>query len=170
MAKATRMHSMPPIDTPISQNDAPSRRHFLTQAAGVAAGGTVLALAVIPPALAATAPARLPDPILALIEDHKKANVEYGEVCREVVPGTCSPDPKKEEQYADREAEVRDDLATTVPTTLEGLLAVLTYVEAVGEGKLSAEGRRDNAFDYNLMDIIISAQDCLASHLGVQAA
>jgi hypothetical protein len=113
---------------------------------------------------------RKPDPVLALIEDHKKANAEYGEVCREVVPGTCSPDPEKEEQYGARETEVRDDLATTVPTTLEGILAVLTYVEAVSEGKLSAEGRRDNAFDDSLIDIIISAQDCLASHLGVQAA
>ena len=90
-----------------------------------------------------TASERKPDPVLALIEDHKKANAEYGEVCREVVPGTCSPDPEKEEQYGARETEVRDDLATTVPTTLEGLLAVLTYVEAVSEGKLTAEGRHD---------------------------
>ena len=35
----------------------PTRRHFLSQAAGVAAGGTVLALATIPPAAAITAPA-----------------------------------------------------------------------------------------------------------------
>ena len=35
----------------------PTRRHFLSQAAGVAAGGAVLALATIPPASAAAAPA-----------------------------------------------------------------------------------------------------------------
>jgi len=171
MTRVESVYITPPTNTPISQNDAaPSRRRFLSHAAGVAAGGAVLALATIPPASAAAAPAGLPDPILALIEEHKKANAEYGEVCREVVPGTCSPDPEKEEQYGARETEVRDDLATTVPTTLEGILAVLTYVEAVSEGKLSAEGRRDNAFDDSLIDIIISAQDCLASHLGVQAA
>jgi hypothetical protein len=41
----------PPVD--------PTRRHFLSQAAGVAAGSTVLALATIPPAAAASAPAAL---------------------------------------------------------------------------------------------------------------
>ena len=109
---------------------------------------------------------RDPDPILQLVEDHKKANAEYTEVCREVVPGTCNADPEKEVQYGNREADVRHDLTTTVPTTLEGLLAVLTYVEAVSEGKLTAEGRHDFCF----LNIIISAQDCLALHLGVRAA
>ena len=46
MPKADRVHSTPPTNTPISQVDATSRRRFLSQAAGVAAGGTVLALAV----------------------------------------------------------------------------------------------------------------------------
>jgi hypothetical protein len=45
MAKADRVLSTPPTNTPISQVDATSRRRFLTQAAGIAAGGTVLALA-----------------------------------------------------------------------------------------------------------------------------
>ncbi|SHG46070.1 hypothetical protein SAMN05443248_1632 [Bradyrhizobium erythrophlei] len=76
MAKATRMHSMPPIDTPISQNDAPSRRHFLTQAAGVAAGGTVLALATVSPGQVLASPAgaaAAPNTILTLIADHRAA-------------------------------------------------------------------------------------------------
>lgn len=49
MPKADRVLSTPPTSTPISQVDATSRRPFLTQAAGVAAGGTVLALATIRP-------------------------------------------------------------------------------------------------------------------------
>jgi hypothetical protein len=60
MIQADRVHSTPPTNTPISQNnpvDATSRRRFLTNAAGVAAGGAVLAMATIPPALAAAAPA-----------------------------------------------------------------------------------------------------------------
>src|ERR1700688_3558218 len=45
MTQADRVYSTPPTNTPISQInpvDAPSRRRFLSHAAGVAAGGTVL--------------------------------------------------------------------------------------------------------------------------------
>src|SRR5258708_30670117 len=42
-----------------------TRRRFLSQAAGVAAGGTALALATIPPAAAVAAPANLLDPTKA---------------------------------------------------------------------------------------------------------
>jgi hypothetical protein len=48
------------IERPIFPPDA-SRRRFLSQAAGAAAGGTALALATIPPAPAAAAPATPPD-------------------------------------------------------------------------------------------------------------
>jgi hypothetical protein len=54
----------------------PTRRRFLSQAASVAAGGTVLALATIPPAPAADAlagAAKKPEAILGLIADHKAA-------------------------------------------------------------------------------------------------
>jgi hypothetical protein len=49
MDQADSVHSTPPTDTPISQADATSRRRFLSNAAGIAAGGTVLALATIAP-------------------------------------------------------------------------------------------------------------------------
>jgi hypothetical protein len=62
MPKADRVHSTPPTNTTISRNDTPSRRSFLSQAAGVAAGGAVLALATIPPAPAVAAPAVPLDP------------------------------------------------------------------------------------------------------------
>jgi hypothetical protein len=55
MPKADSVLSTPPTNTPISQVDATSRRRFLSQAAGVTAGGAVLALATIPPAPAAAA-------------------------------------------------------------------------------------------------------------------
>jgi hypothetical protein len=43
MPKADRVHSTPPTNTPISQsNPVESRRRFLTNAAGVAAGGAIL--------------------------------------------------------------------------------------------------------------------------------
>ncbi|MEH2569668.1 twin-arginine translocation signal domain-containing protein [Bradyrhizobium sp. AZCC 2289] len=53
MPKSDRVYITPPTNTPISQNhpvDAPSRRRFLTNAAAVAAGGAVMALATIQPA------------------------------------------------------------------------------------------------------------------------
>jgi hypothetical protein len=50
MPEAKRVHSTPPASLPISQSnpvDATSRRRFLSQAAGVAAGGAVVALATV---------------------------------------------------------------------------------------------------------------------------
>jgi hypothetical protein len=41
MPKADRVHSTPPTNAPV----APTRRHFLSRAAGVAAGSAALALA-----------------------------------------------------------------------------------------------------------------------------
>jgi hypothetical protein len=57
MTQADSVHSTPPTNTPISQVDATSRRRFLSQAAGVAAGGSIMALGAIPPIAAASAPA-----------------------------------------------------------------------------------------------------------------
>jgi len=60
----------------------PTRRRFLSQAAGVAAGGAVLTLATIPPASAATAPASPldPDPVhpdATLLELEEKIFEQY---------------------------------------------------------------------------------------------
>ena len=51
MAQADRVLSTPPTNTPVDT----TRRHFLSQAAGLAAGGTVLALATVTPMPAAAA-------------------------------------------------------------------------------------------------------------------
>jgi hypothetical protein len=71
MAKAKRVYSTPPTNTPISQNSIadPTRRHLLT----VAAGGAVAALAL------PTAKASEADPIFAVIERHGKACREHNE-------------------------------------------------------------------------------------------
>jgi hypothetical protein len=68
--RADRVFSTPPTSAPIS--DAPTRRGFLAQAAGVAAGGSVLIGASII-AAPATASCGAPDQILAAIEAHKAA-------------------------------------------------------------------------------------------------
>src|ERR1035437_4042843 len=70
MTQADSVHSMPPINT------SATRRRFLSQSAGMAAGGAILALATIPPASTADAPRRAaakPERIFGLIEDHKAA-------------------------------------------------------------------------------------------------
>jgi hypothetical protein len=70
MAKATRVLSTPPTNTTISRNDAPSRRRFLSWAAGAATGGAVLALATSQPIAAASAPAaQLNEARLLKLED-----------------------------------------------------------------------------------------------------
>lgn len=102
------------------------------------------------------------DPIFAEIEAHRRASSDYSAAIRDMVPGTLDPDPVKEETAGNREAEARHDLATSVPTTLGGLLAVLNYVEEVSNGKCSESGRPDNAFDReDLMNVLIGAQDCV---------
>lgn len=71
MTQANRVYSTPPLNTSVIDHEPPTdttRRHFLTQAAGVAAGGSVLALAAIPSVAAAAAPA-----VFGLIEAHRAA-------------------------------------------------------------------------------------------------
>jgi hypothetical protein len=68
------VHSTPPTNTSANTPQS-SRRRFLVQADGVAAGGAILALATIPPASALNVRAALaasPDPVFALIAAHKR--------------------------------------------------------------------------------------------------
>jgi hypothetical protein len=58
MDQANRVHSTPQLNAPVD----PTRRSFLSTAAGVATGGAVLAMATIPPASAAAGPAGSLDP------------------------------------------------------------------------------------------------------------
>jgi hypothetical protein len=117
-----------------------TRRRFLSQAAGVAAGGTVLALATIPPALAATAPASPLDPIFSLIERHRAASADYHEAVRiEFAFEESRMEGEKLRQYQILEAQTADAchrlddagaaLVNTPPTTLAGIAALCRYIE-----------------------------------------
>jgi nitrous oxide reductase len=74
MTQADRVHSTPPTNTPADT----TRRHFLSQSAGVAAGGAVLALAAVSASadaaapMAAMAPSEV-DPIFKLIGEYRAA-------------------------------------------------------------------------------------------------
>ena len=72
MTRAGRMHSMPPIRTPIDT----TRRNFIAQAAVAAAGGAALGMA-LPLPVSAGAPERAPDPVFGLIAGHRRAHIAH---------------------------------------------------------------------------------------------
>jgi hypothetical protein len=75
MTQADSVHSTPPTNTSATQPRS-SRRAFLVQAAGVAAGGAALGAGLPLPAPAAT-----PDPIFAAIERHRGAGIVWDAAC-----------------------------------------------------------------------------------------
>ena len=135
MTKATRVFSTPPTNTPISQADATSRRRFLSQAAGIAAGGTALALATITPTSAAAAPAGALDPVFALIEAHKAAEAALGATLRTLDhAGRDDAEDALADVAHEAECAVLCDLLEAIPTTLAGVVASLTYFRTTPDG------------------------------------
>jgi hypothetical protein len=132
MTKANRVHSTPPTNTPVD----PTRRRILSQAAGIAAGGAALALA-IPPARAAD------DPVFALIEAHRAADVALeatlAEKSRLEEAGQKYDDSLAE---AAHEAEISAlyDLVEAVPATLAGVIASMTYIVGLTDGSYGRLG------------------------------
>jgi hypothetical protein len=135
MDQADSVHSTPPINTPIV--GATSRRNFLTTAAGIAAGGTGLAL-VIPAARAAD------DPVFPLIEAHKATAAAVNLACAEQsrLEGVGDWDSDGGTGAAhDAEWQALADLVECVPTTVAGVIASLEYVR-----ELTERGRHDDDF------------------------
>jgi hypothetical protein len=113
-----------------------TRRCFLSQAAGVAAGGAVLALATIPPASAIAAPASPQDPVFGLIEAHRTARAAYlvaldGQNRLDAI-GDRSRDWVAEAQY-ETDADAFAALIETAPTTFAGLVAWASYLDELGK-------------------------------------
>jgi hypothetical protein len=117
-----------------------TRRRFLSQAAGVAAGSAALALATIPPALAANAPAGTLDPVFRLIEAHRTAWATWLAALAEHIRLENLGDPD-----ADLASEVpccaaNDafyELIDTAPTTFAGLQAWAAYLEEIRDAEES---------------------------------
>jgi hypothetical protein len=133
-----------------------TRRGFLSNAAGVAAGGTLLAMATTHPA-PAIASQRVPDPILAAIEAHRAVTVEMYSVLavqsglertlprdkrqssvdawEEKIIATDDPRWIKCERAVhatfDAETDAAIELLNVRPATMFGLIALLRYVTAV---------------------------------------
>jgi hypothetical protein len=130
MTQADRVLSTPRLNTPVD----PTRRRFLSQAAGVAAGGTVLALATVPPAPAASAQASPQDPVFGLIEVHRRARVWYLASLDEQNRLERLDDPAAElvaEGPCNAEFEALDILINTPAVTFAGLLAWASYLDEI---------------------------------------
>jgi hypothetical protein len=118
--------------------DATSRRRFLSTAAGVAAGGAVLALAAIPPTSALAAPAGLADPVFGMIAAHREAvatvrDIE-AEATRQADLGTyVETEANDITEPASAELGLFVELTEAVPTTLAGVVALVTYLDEINE-------------------------------------
>jgi hypothetical protein len=131
----TERPMFPPVDS--------NRRRFLTNAAGVAAGGTVLALAAIPPTSAATAPTGALDPVFAVIAEKRAADIAHCEAIDVQGEFEGRGDFRSPAAIEAREGsaaachyanEVDWKLATTVPTTIAGVAAVLRFANEIEDG------------------------------------
>jgi hypothetical protein len=119
----TLARPIPPVD--------PTRRHFLSQAAGVAAGGAVLALATIPPAPVLAAPAGLPDAVFSLIGAHRMAQAAHLIAIEEQNRLERLGDPDADwvtERPCHADVDTFHDLIETAPTTFAGLQAWAAYL------------------------------------------
>jgi hypothetical protein len=134
MAKATRVHSTPPTNTPIDT----TRRRFLA----VSAGASVATLAVA--AMPATARgACAADPAFALIAEKLAADIAHCEAIDEQDKADVEHGFGSEAAWEANERceaachavnAVDWRLATTPPTTLAGVAAVLRFANKIEDG------------------------------------
>jgi len=155
MARADRVHSTPPTNTSATTPKS-SRRGFLVQAAGAAAGGAAIGVGLPLPALpAATAQssAAEADPIFAAIEAHRRAIATFEEAVdtemalevalpadrrrscitrwEEKIVESDDPRWQASERMRATASSATDDSAIQLiviePTTLAGIEALLRY-------------------------------------------
>jgi hypothetical protein len=116
----------PPVD--------PTRRRFLSQAAGIAAGGTALALATGSPRPAAAAPTSPLDPVYGLIEAHRQAQSAHIIALEEQSRLEQIGDPAADgiaEGPCDADMDAFNALIETAPTTFAGLVAWASYLDEI---------------------------------------
>lgn len=148
----------PPVD--------PTRRRFITIAA--AGGIATLASTAAEPA---TAAGTTPDPAFALIAEKRAADVAHGEAIDAQDKAECGNDPDAEAEAWQRccvacrvvnEADWR--LATTPPTTLAGVAAVLRFANAIEDGGMEWPGTDtigSEGWHYQLRATIAAAIEAL---------
>ena len=166
MAKATRVLSTPPTNTPIDT----TRRRFLTVAAGASVGALAVAAT---PATAPAGPACAADPAFALIRAKREADVLHSWAidahdAAEEWQGPSSDVARKaaERCYAAGHAanEIDWKLATTRPTTLAGAAAVLRFaneIEAAGMEWPDTDTIGPDGWHYQLRATMAAAVEAL---------
>lgn len=110
-----------------SQN--PSRRMLIVSASALAGASSLPQIATGP-----VLPIGFDDPIFASIDNHRKALLHRFEACAAAV---CLRDHTPEFDAAnvvndaavDAEIAAQDDLISTVPTTMDGAIALLNYAD-----------------------------------------
>jgi hypothetical protein len=120
MAQATSNNS---ITAPVVS----TRRRFLSQTAGIAAGGAAIALAA-PPARAAT----VSDPIFGLIEAHKRTAAALDIATAEVMRADELNEPHDDDLMdgpTDDDNAALAKLLEATPTTLAGIIAWVAYLK-----------------------------------------
>jgi hypothetical protein len=146
MTKADRVFSTPPTNTSATNTVDPTRRGFITLAAGasIISVGSLAAVAAMPIAAALpTAEAATADPAFALIAEKLAADVAHCAAIDAYDEAELNEgiDPDAAEEADQRccvactvvnEADWR--LATTLPTTLAGVAAVLRFGNAIEDG------------------------------------
>jgi hypothetical protein len=162
------------LSTPPTNTSAASRRSFLVQAAGAAAGGATLGVSLPLPTLPAAAAAQSSnaeaDPIFAAIEAHRRAIAAHNDaVCAESALEQSLPRDRRrsritasEENIVENDdprwldairvrwvaANTMDDLAidllNVMPTTTGGVEALLRYFAHQEEALFPDEGTDDD--------------------------
>jgi hypothetical protein len=150
MTQADSVLSTPPTNMPV---DTTRRRFLAVAAVGSFVGAGSLAAAAmapgvpqavtIPPAPSLAVPAVLPDPAFALIADKRAADIAHGEAI------DAQDEAEGRYGFHSDEASEADDrclaachavhaidwkLATTLPTTLAGVAAVLRFANEIEDG------------------------------------
>jgi hypothetical protein len=139
MTQADRVFSTPPTNTSAINPVDPTRRGFITLAAGasIISVGSIAAVAAMPIAAAIpNAEATTPDPVFALIVAKRAADIAHGEAIdaqddADVQYGydseqACDADDACG-KACDRAIDVAWQLARTAPTTFAGVVAVLRF-------------------------------------------
>jgi hypothetical protein len=157
----------------------PTRRRFLSNAASIAAGGTVLAMATAHPA-PAIASQRVPDPILAAIEAHRAAmatlisGLAVQTALEKELPRNRRRGDETDPRWIACERDINwawsavDDaelaLLNIRPTTRAGIVALLRYVvehDTDGEGwqseLVSDDGTKTRNFYHFLVENVAEA-------------
>jgi hypothetical protein len=153
MTQADSVLSTPPtntsaIDQPMFPPADPSRRRFLAVAAvaSVVSAGTLAAAAAMDPSVpaAVTMPRHsTPDPALALIADKRAADVAHCEAIdaqdeADGRYGSHSDEASEADDHCEAAGQAVNvidwKLATTPPTTLTGVAAVLRFANEIEDG------------------------------------